>query len=144
MTSYTANAWEAREVHKDTVCLFVTVLIWQGCSCPSGSPSVVSVWTDMWTLGVLQKQESEGEEVLWLAGRETPQHDRGGPPQTAESRGWTLQRLLWRRSQAVQLPLVQAFPVLEIVVQVLHKIREVCKRWETTKRSWNSDVIVCF
>lgn len=89
----------------------------------------------MWTLGVLQKQESEGEEVLWLAGRETPQHGRGGPPRTAESRGWTLQRLLWRRSQAVQLPLVQTFPVLEIVVQVLHKIREVCKRWETTKRS---------
>lgn len=34
-----------------------------------------SVWTDMWTLGVLRKQESEGEEAPWLAGlagRETP------------------------------------------------------------------------
>lgn len=60
------------------------------CNCPSGSPSVVSVWTDMWTLGVLQKQESEGEEALWLAGlagRETPQQERGGLPRTAESRG---------------------------------------------------------
>lgn len=38
----------------------------------SGSPSVVSVWTDMWTLGVLQKQESEGEEapLAGWAGRE--------------------------------------------------------------------------
>lgn len=29
---------------------------------------MVSVSTDMWTLGVLQKQESEGEEALWLVG----------------------------------------------------------------------------
>lgn len=35
--------------------------------------------------------------------------------------------LLWRRSQAVQLPLVQAFPVLEVIVQVLHKIGEICE-----------------
>lgn len=58
----------------------------------------------MWTLGVLQKQESEGEEALWLAGlagRETPQHERGGLPRAAESQGPTLQHLLWRRSQAV-------------------------------------------
>lgn len=96
---------------------------------------MVSVWTDMWTLGVLQKQESEGEEALWLAGRETPQHERGGLPRTAESQGRTLQRLLRRRSQAVQLPLVQAFPVLEVVVQVLHKIGEVCKCWRDDKRS---------
>ena len=91
---------------------------------------MVSVWTDTWTLGVLQKQESEGEEALWLAGlagRETPQRERGGPPRTAECQDRTLQHLLWRWPQAVQLPLVQAFPVLEIVVQVLHKIGEVCK-----------------
>lgn len=100
------------------------------------STSVFSVWTDMWTLGVLQKQESEGEEALWLAGlagRETPQQERGGLPRTAESQGRTLQRLLWRRSQAVQLPFVQAFPVLEVVVQVLHKIGEVCKSWRQYK-----------
>ena len=93
----------------------------------------------MWTLGVLQKQESEGEEALWLAGlagRETPQRERGGPPRTEESLGRTLQRrLLRRRSQAVQLPLVQAFPVLEVVVQVLHKIGEVCKSWRDNRKS---------
>lgn len=87
----------------------------------------------MWTLSVLQKQESEGGEALWLAGRETPQHERDGLPRAAESQGWTLQRLLWRRSQAVQLPLIQAFPVLEVVVQVLHKIGEVCKSWRGDK-----------
>lgn len=89
----------------------------------------------MWTLGVLQKQESEGEEALWLAGRETPQHETGRLHQATESQGWTPQRLLWRRSQAVQLPLIQAFPVLEVVVQVLHKIGEVCKSWRDDKRS---------
>lgn len=44
----------------------------------------------MWTLGVLQKQESEGEEALWLAGlagRETPRQERGGLPRTAKSKG---------------------------------------------------------
>lgn len=48
----------------------------------------------MWTLGVLQKQESEGEEALWLAGRERrPQLKREEAyPQTAESQGWTLQQ----------------------------------------------------
>lgn len=81
----------------------------------------------MWMLGVLQKQESEGAETLGLAGRETPQHEWEGLPQTAKSWGWTLPRLLWRRSQAVQLSLIQTFPVLEVVVQVLHKIRKICK-----------------
>lgn len=51
-----------------------------------------SVWTDMWTLGVLRKQESEGEEAPWLAGlagRETPpaKRERGGLPQITESQG---------------------------------------------------------
>lgn len=41
---------------------------------------MVSVSIDTWTLGALQKQESEGEEALWLAGlagRETPQQKTG-------------------------------------------------------------------
>jgi len=42
--------------------------------------------------------------------------------------------LLWRRSQAVQLPLVQAFPVLEVIVQVLHKIGEICESLRDNKR----------
>ena len=87
----------------------------------------------MWTLGVLQKQESEGEEALWLAGlagRETPQRERGGPPRTEESQGRTLQRrLLRRRSQAVQLPFIQAFPVLKVIVQMLHEVRQVSESY---------------
>ncbi|TNN49451.1 hypothetical protein EYF80_040347 [Liparis tanakae] len=59
-------------------------------NCLSKSPSVVSVWMEIWTLGVLQKQESEGEEAFWLtglAGRETPQQERGGLPRTSRSQG---------------------------------------------------------
>lgn len=46
---------------------------------PPGSPSVVSVWTDTWMLGALQKQESEGEEAFffWPAGR--PGRERDAP-----------------------------------------------------------------
>lgn len=146
LTSYTANAWEAPKVHKDVVrpCPLVTVLSRPGCkassvtaaTAPSGSPSAGSVSMDMWTLGVLQKQESEGEEAFWLAGlagRETPQQERGRLPQTAESQDETLRCLFRRRSQAVQLPLIKAFPVLEVIVQVLHKIGEVCKGWREAR-----------
>lgn len=96
---------------------------------------MVSVWI-MWTLSVLRKQESEGEEALRLAGRETPQHDRGGLPPDCRVTRATRQCsvLLWRWSQAVQLSFIQAFPVLKVVVQVLHKIREVCKSWREAER----------
>lgn len=83
------------------------------------------------------------------AGRETPQQERQrergrlarSPPETPpEADGRTEGRtapsgpdtapaaLLRRRSQAVQFPLVQAFPVLEVVVQVLHQVGEVGER----------------
>lgn len=99
-----------------------------------------SVWTDMWTLGVLRKQESEGEEAPWLAGlagRETPPSQEREREEVClrlqSPRAQTLQHLLGRWSQAVQLPLIQAFPILEVVVQVLHKIGEVCKSWGEEK-----------
>lgn len=82
---------------------------------------------------MLQKQESEGEEAL-LAGWAGRRERTAAPGDPAESRGPTPQRLLRRRSQAVQLPLIQAFPVLEVVVQVLHKIGEVCESWGAEKR----------
>lgn len=60
------------------------------------SPSVVSEWTDMWTLGVLQKQESEGEEAPfgWLGwqGERRPSGREEVRPGYAGSRGRTLQR----------------------------------------------------
>lgn len=42
---------------------------------------MVSVWMDMWTLDVLQKQESEGEEALWLAERDAPARERRAAPE---------------------------------------------------------------
>lgn len=50
-----------------------------------------------------------------------------------------LQLLFRRWSQTVQLPLIQAFPVLKVVVQVLHKIGKVCKSWGDNKRQWSSN-----
>lgn len=144
LTSYTAIC--LRGMRSFIRMWLVTVLIRRArkvgsiaaANCRSGSPSVVSVWTDMWTLGVLQKQESEGKEALWLAGwlaglvwreRRPSRREEEVHPGLWRFQVWTLQDLLWRWSQTVQLPLIQAFPVLEVVVQVLHKIREVCKRW---------------
>lgn len=49
-----------------------------------------SVWTDMWTLGVLRKQESEGEEAPWLAGlagRETPPSQERERRSASDSQG---------------------------------------------------------
>lgn len=85
-------------------------------------------------LGVLQKQEVKGEETLWLVGREAPPAREGWAAQDCKVPAPDTRRpLLWRRSQAVQLPLIQAFPVLKVVVQVLHKIGKVCKSWRDDK-----------
>ncbi|KAG7218277.1 hypothetical protein INR49_010335 [Caranx melampygus] len=89
-------------------------------------------------LACYRSRRVKARRPFWLAGlagRETPQQERedGRPGDPAESRGRTPQRLLRRRSQAVQLSLIQAFPVLEVVVQVLHKIGEVCESWRREK-----------
>lgn len=71
----------------------------------------------------------------WQGERRPSGREEGCPglqgPRTERSSG-----LLRRRSQAVQLPVVQAFPVLEVVVQVLHEIGEVCESCRDNKRSF--------
>lgn len=85
-------------------------------------------------LNVLQKQESEDEEILCRGGEGTPPHyDRKRLPRITEPQSRTMQLLFRGGSQAVQLPLIQAFPVFKVVIQVLHKIGKVCKSWRNDK-----------
>lgn len=98
--------------------------------CLSGSPFLSSVWTDRHADA--RHATKAGEWRRWgpwlarLAGRVMPQQKRRDP---GNPRGWSLLLLLWRWSQAMQLLFIQAFPVLEIVVQMLHKIGQVGKSW---------------
>lgn len=164
LTSYTAIAWEAQEVRKDAACpcLFVTVRVRQArkarsitaaTACQEGSPSVV-LCMDGHVDARCATEAGEwrrGSPLAGWAGRE-----RDTPPQPSEReevclrlqspRAQTLQHLLGRWSQAVQLPLIQAFPILEVVVQVLHKIGEVCKSWgeEKARSRWGLKITFCF
>lgn len=131
---------------------FVTVVMWQGCGASKvtaaaacqKSPTAISWWTDLLMLNALQKQGSEGEETLcgeW--GGETPAPPPPPPPPSTTGSGCPgsqslrggRRSLLFRRgSQAVQLPLIQAFPVFKVVIQVLHKIGKVCESWRNDKK----------
>lgn len=77
-------------------------------------------------MGMLQKI---GAWTLFdWAGREEQDdpsgEKRGGPLRTPGAQDPGLNphasHLLWRRSQAVELPLIQALPVLKVIVQMLH------------------------
>lgn len=72
-----------------------------------------------------EEGESERAQTLWtVSGRGIGWLGGGGGGFGTGGRG-----LLRRRSQRVEFSLVQAFPILKVVVQVLHEVGQVGERW---------------
>lgn len=126
-------------------CQFVTVLIWQGCkACKATAAAAIkkSFWflcgrTSGCSVSYRSRRVKARRPSGWQEERDIPRQVREWLSWIAESQGRTLQHLFWRWSQAVQLPLIQAFPVLKVVVQVLHKIGKICKSWRDSKGWWS-------